>query len=121
MKNKPDVDISIWKQERGFWIPRATIILATNSILFLGYIQIRDIPLGIIVSLLALISNILFMVHFSKFSKRLDKLQERIKNNLPPEYREKTLTGRWGFIPLLITFEILWVSSFLYSYFGIFS
>ena len=116
--DKMDKDFEIWQQERGFWIPRLTLILATNSILFLGYVAIRDILFGGVVAIIAIIANILYFVFFADFAKTLDNLQKRIESKLPIEYKKRRLTGRWGFAPMIIIFELLWVVSAFHSFLG---
>lgn len=113
-----DTDIKIWQQERGFWIPRLILALTANSILFLGYIQVRLLLFGGIIAIFAIVLNILYFIFFSAFARTLDSLQKRLEPKLPIEYRKRTLTGRWGFVPLIVVLQSIWVVSALHSLFG---
>ena len=113
-----DTDIEVWQQERGFWVPRLILVLTSNSILFLGYIQVRLLQFGGIVAFLAMILNILYCIYFTAFAKTLDALQKRIETKIPIEYRKRTLTGRWGFIPLMIILQLVWIVAVFHSFFG---
>jgi hypothetical protein len=108
-------DFEVWLQERSLWIPRLILLLTTNSILFLGYVVIRDFLLGGVVSIIGMFGNILYALWFASFAKTMDKLQKRIEEQIPVEYRKQTLTGRWGFVPILIFCEVLWIASALYT------
>ena len=115
-----EVCFEIWKQERSFAVQRLILILTTNSILFLGYIQVHVFLLGGFIAIFALVSNALYFIYLSAFAKTLDTLQKRLAPRLPIEYRKRTLTGRWGFVPLIIILESIWTVSALCSFFGLF-
>jgi len=111
-------DFKVWLQERSLWIPRLILLLTTNSILFLGYVVIRELPLGGVVAIIGIVGNILYSLYFASFAKTIDKLQKRIEELIPIEYRKRTLVGRWGFVPVVIFCEALWIASALYSFWG---
>jgi len=108
----------IWQQERGLVVQRLILILTTNSILFLGYIQVRLFLFGGIIAVFAIVCNILYCIYLSAFARTLDTLERRLGSKLPIEYRKRTLTGRWGFVPLIIILESIWVVSALCSFLG---
>lgn len=109
-------DFKVWLQERSLWIPRLILLLTTNSILFLGYVVVRDIPLGGVVAIIGMLGNILYALWFVSFAKSMDKLQKRIEEQIPVEYRKRKLTGRWGFVPIVIFCEVLWIASALHTF-----
>ena len=112
------VDIKLWLQERGFWIPRLILVLTSNSILFLAYVQIRFSQFGGIIAIFAFIANTLYSIYLAGFARKHDSLQKRIASRIPIEYRQRTLTGRWGFIPLMVILQLIWIVSILHSFFG---
>ena len=111
-----DLDIKLWLQERSFWIPRIILVLTSNSILFLGYVQVRLSMFGGIIAIFAILLNILYSIYFIAFAKLLDSLQRRLKSRLPIEYRKRTIKGRWGFVPLIAVFQSIWVVSTFHSF-----
>jgi len=116
-----NVDIEVWQQEREFWISRLILILMSNSILFLSYVQVRLLQFGGIIAILAFVGNILYFIYFAAFARKHDSLQKRIAVRIPIEYRQRTLTGRWGFVPLIVILQLIWFVSLLHSFFGWFT
>jgi hypothetical protein len=111
-----ELDIKSWAMERDQMIPRMALVLTSNSILFLGYVQVRLLIFGGVITIFAIALNILYSVYFVTFAKYLDSLQTRLAPVLPIEYRKRTLKGRWGFIPLIMIFELIWVASAFHSF-----
>jgi len=110
-------DFEVWLQERELWIPRLILLLTTNSLLFLGYVNIRDLPLGGVVAVIGIFGNILYGIWFRSFAKSLDKLHKRIEDMIPIEQRKLTLkAGRWAFIPIVFFSEVLWIASALHTF-----
>ena len=109
-------DFKVWLQERSLWIPRLILLLTTNSILFLGYVVVRDLPLGGVVTIIGMVGNVLYALWFFSFARAMDKLQKRIEEQIPVEFRKRRLTGRWGFVPVVIFCEVLWVASALHTF-----
>lgn len=116
-----NIDIEVWQQEREFWISRLILILMSNSILFLSYVQVRLLQFGGIIAILAFVGNILYSIYFAAFARKHDSLQKRIAVRIPIEYRQRTLTGRWGFVPLIVILQLIWIVSLLHSFFGWFT
>lgn len=112
------VDIKLWLQERSFWIPRLIMVLTSNSLLFLGYVRVRFTQFGGIIAIFATIGNVLYFIYLASFAKKHDSLQKRIASKIPIEYQQRTLTGRWGFVPLIVILELIWLVSILHSFFG---
>ncbi|MCJ7635845.1 hypothetical protein MUP77_26075 [Candidatus Bathyarchaeota archaeon] len=113
-----ELDIKFLLLERDQMIPRLALVLTTNSILFLGYIQARLSIFGGIIAIFAIALNILYSIYFVTFAKYLDSLQKRVEPVIPIEYRKRTLKGRWGFVPLIMIFELIWVFSTFHSFLG---
>lgn len=109
-----DFDIRLWEQERGFWMPRVSAVIATNSLLFLGYVQIRQTWLGVALILLALISNIKVYRSFKKLESKLNGLEERIKWILPPEFKN-TVKARSEYKGAITLFVALWILAAFFS------
>lgn len=131
-----DIDLKIWQQERDFWIPRVSLILTSNSLLFLGYVMILQNILGIIISILALISNIAMALYLHNYEERINSLEKRIRYKLPLEYRDTKyfqecstqglrnqlcrcigygIKGRGGYRMVILVFLILWISALFFS------
>jgi len=110
------IDFEVWLQERSLWVPRLILVLTTNSILFFGYVMVRDLLLGGGVAIIGISGNILYALWFASFTKTMDKLQERIKEQIPVEYRKRRRTGRRGYVPLIFSFELLWIFSALHTF-----
>lgn len=115
-----DLEIKIWQQERDFWLPRISIVLTTNSILFVGFVRISDTGLGMFLGVLALISNLAIFILYRHYEMKLNRFEDRIKHALPREYckrsSKKISYGRYGYIPVIIIFVIMWSVSIWYSY-----
>ena len=124
-----DFDLKIWQQERDFWIPRIQLILSSNSLLFLGYVQIINgsklNQLGFYLSVLAFGSNILYYIYFRYYERKLNNFEHSIIHKLPWEYRKapsskmirilKVHLGRAGYKAVIAIFLILWALSGYYS------
>jgi hypothetical protein len=126
-----DLDIKLWQQERNFWIPRIQLILASNSLLFLGYVQLMtsSIPnlnqLGFHLSILAFLSNLLFFSYFYQYEQKLNNFERSMIHKLPWEYRKKPSSkiirylsahlGRSGYRAVIFVFMLLWFLSGLNS------
>jgi ABC-type antimicrobial peptide transport system permease subunit len=108
----------IWQQERSFAVQRLILVLTSNSILFLGYVQVRVSLLGGIIAIFAIICNFLYAIYLSAFAKTLDTLQKRLESRLPTELKKRSLTGRWGFVPLILILQSIWVVSAVCSFLG---
>lgn len=111
-----ELDIKSWAMERDQMIPRIALVLTSNSILFIGYIQVRLLIFGGVITIFAIALNILYSVYFVTFARYLDSLQSRLEPVLPIEYKKRNLKGRWGFIPLIMIFELIWVASAFHSF-----
>lgn len=134
-----DIDLKVWQQERDFWIPRVSIILNSNSILFLGYVMIFQNKLGLIISILSLISNVCMGFYFNKYEERLNILEKRISDKLPFEYEYRaskspqkahaqgivrnlcrfvgySVKGRAGYRMVILIFLVLWLAALIFSW-----
>jgi hypothetical protein len=120
LRDANDIELKIWQQERDFWMPRIMIVLTTNSILFLGFVQIKDSILGLLLCLLAAISNlgigILYLLYERKFNKFEDRIRYKLPSNYNKKHSKKAALGRNGYIPVIGIFLIMWAMSFCYSY-----
>ena len=101
-------------------MPRIMIVLTTNSILFLGFVQIKDSILGFLLCLLATISNFGIAILYLLYERKLNRFEDRIRYKLPPNYNKKPSTkavvGRDGYIPVIGIFMLMWLMSLWYSY-----
>jgi hypothetical protein len=129
-KGANDLDIKLWEQERNFWIPRIQLILGSNSLLFLGYVQMMNSSImnefGFRLSILAFLSNILFLGYFYQYEKKFDNFEQSMIHKLPWAYRKKSSSkiisylkihlGRSGYRAVIVIFLILWGLAGYYSH-----
>jgi len=113
-----EICFKIWQQERGLVTQRLILLLTTNSILLLAYVQVRVSMFGGIIAIFSIVGNILFFAYLFDSAKTLDTLQRRLEPKLPIEIKKRIFKGRWGFVLMIITFESVWVISALYSFLG---
>lgn len=115
-----DLELKIWQQERDFWLPRILIVLTTNSILFVGFVQIMDSGLGMFLGLLAFVSNFAILYLYHQYEKKLNRFEDKIKHRLPRDYckrsSKKISLGRYGYIPVISIYIVMWGVSIWYSY-----
>lgn len=116
-----DLEIKIWQQERDFWLPRILIVLTTNSILFVGFVRIMDSGLGMFLGFWAFISNFLIYFLYRQYEQKLNRFEDRIKHRLPRDYCKRSSSkkisfGRYGYIPVIFIFMVMWAVSIWYSY-----
>jgi hypothetical protein len=62
-------DFQIWQLERQLVALKLSLFLLTSSILFLGYVQVRTTLLGIVISVMGLISCFVGVMNFKIFQK----------------------------------------------------
>jgi len=82
----------------------------------LGYVVVRDLALGGVVTIIGIFGNILYFLWFASFARAMDKLQKRIEEQILVEFRKRRLTGRWRFVPVVIFCEVLLVASALHTF-----
>ena len=111
-------EFEIWQLERNLLVQRLMTYLVTNSILFLGFVQIRGLWLGSTVALLGLVSCILGAIHFQGIRRRFALLSETeeikgIEERL--SVGRRNLAGRSIVVAFLAVFGIVWIASLVYS------
>ena len=111
-------EFDVWQLERKLIVQRLQIFLLTNSILFLGYVQVRESWLGVLVAFLGLICCVLGGVHFAKLRTRFRALSEvneikEIENRFA--IGEGSLSGRFIVILFVAVFGIIWIGSAVFS------
>ncbi|MCK4729827.1 MAG: hypothetical protein KAT28_00765 [Candidatus Aenigmarchaeota archaeon] len=121
--NKPEKEFmnkyfELWRDERGYTISRLGLILNSNSILFLGYVLIKNTWLGAYVAIIGIVANIFYFLFFWGFAKRMKYLQNKIKSQEVGEFAKISVKGRWGFVPMVIIFELIWIGSVFYTFSG---
>jgi len=111
-------EFDVWQLERKLIVQRLQMFLLTNSILFLGYVQVRESWLGALVAFLGLICCVLGGVHFAKLRTRFRALSEvdeikEIENRFA--IGEGSLPGRFIVILFVAVFGIIWIGSAVFS------
>ena len=113
-----DREFQIWLQERNSLTARLQVFLLASSILFLGYLQIKDLNFGVIIAGLGLGSCILASLHFIGVRKTLDKFEQKLDDKLKAllGLPHKRLRGRIMCLIIPIFFALVWIISMLYSF-----
>ncbi len=113
-------EFQIWQLERNLLIQRLQVFLFTNSILFLGFVQLRSLWLGTAVALLGFASCILGVIHFQGLKRRFRVLREsKEMREIEDKFGigERMLSGRLIVVAFLVVFTIIWIASVIYSFF----
>lgn len=115
-------EFQIYLQERELLPHRINIFLITNSILFIGYVQIRFHHLGGIIAVLGVVSCILALCHFRWLDQRLrnfeGQLDEQLKEKLEitGETKRCRIRGRGMLWVYPLFFLIIWALSISFSF-----
>ena len=114
-----DRDFQIWQLEERLLVQRLTIYLLTSSILFLGFVNVKNLWLGILVAFMGLISCVFAWWHFRGIPARLEQLESRL--GLSERSSGKRCRGRHlaskGFP---VFFGIIWTGALISSILSVF-
>jgi hypothetical protein len=104
-------DFQMWQVERQLIALRLSLFLLTSSILFLGYVQVRTTWLGIIISVMGLISCLIGAVNFISIPGRLNELEKKL--NI---VKKSIFPARYAALLFPPFFGTIWVASIIFTF-----
>ena len=119
-RRKEKRDFATWQLERQLLYQRLSLFLVTSSILFLGYIQIRAIQLGILISIMGLTSCVLFGLNFRNIPNRLEKLETSLGIKEERDKEPSRIPARLVCLVFPPFFAIIWIASLIFSILTVF-
>jgi len=105
-----------WQLERQLLTQRLTLFLITNSILFLGFAQIRATWFGIFIAMMGLVLCILGAINFKGISKRLDNFESKLEKQPDLAIKGFRVKGREMAMWFPLFFSIIWIVSLTFSF-----
>ncbi len=104
-----------WQLERQVFSNGMVIVLLLNSVLFLGYVQVRYSYLGVVLSVIGLSSCGICSAYFMGIQRRIGRMETEL--GFAAEYQAKGRGRRFPLASLILAFIFapIWVYSLITS------
>jgi len=107
--------IARWTHERTALGQGISLLLLLNSVLFLGYVQIHDLWLGVVVACVGSFGSVISPGFLISIQKRTEELERRLEFK---DHKRKGIINRiilWNSFIIFIFFVPIWVSALIFS------
>ena len=124
MEQEPDKSKRDWetlKNERNLFGVGISLLLLLSSLLYVGYVELKDTWLGITISSIGLISSIIGTIYVAGFQQRIKNMEKALKvADMYQTRRPKLRKQQWVAIWLSFFLVSIWLPSLIFSIISVF-